>query len=110
LIQADVSHDSSKLQLNEHIRTQFTPHRPAYVLSVTVFADLNQYLSAASDKTPAVSIAIVGYVQTKSSRKTMKSWMSDRLWPASASGIHSQPESQSQRSCIATERRDTERF
>jgi hypothetical protein len=33
---------------------------------VTVFADLNQYVSTVSNENPAVSIAIVGYVRAES--------------------------------------------
>jgi hypothetical protein len=67
-IQADVSDDSSKLQLIEHIQTQFTHHRLACVWTVTVFADLNQYLFAVSKENPTFSFKIVGYVQTNRSR------------------------------------------
>ena len=89
-IQAEVSDDSSKLRLIEFIRTRLTHNRPACVRSVTVFADLNQYLSAVSDETPTVSIAIVGYIQTNPSRKiTMKSWLSSAAWDPVSGGLYS---------------------
>ena len=89
-IQAEVSDDSSKLRLIEFIRTRLTHNRPACVRSVTVFADLNQYLSAVSDETPTVSIAIVGCIQTKPSRKTtMKSWLSSAAWDPVSGGLYS---------------------
>ena len=89
-VQAEVSDDSSKLRLIEFIRTRLTHNRPACVRSVTVFADLNQYLSAVSDETPTVSIAIVGYIQTKPSRKTtMKSWLSSAAWDPVSGGLYS---------------------
>jgi hypothetical protein len=92
-IQADVSNDLWKFQLIEHIRTRFTHHRPACVQTVTVFANLNQYSSAVSDETPAVSITIVGYVQGKSSRiSTMKSWMSSAAWDPVCGGLYSNGE------------------
>ena len=89
-VQAEVSDDSSKLRLIEFIRTRLTHNRPACVRSVTVFADLNQYLSAVSDENPTVSIAIVGYIQTNSSRKTtMKSWLSSAAWDPVSGGLYS---------------------
>ena len=93
LIQADVSDDTSNLQLIEHIKTRFTHHRPACVLTVTVFVDLNQYLSTISNENPVVSIAIVGYVQTNPSRMfTIKSWISSAAWDPVSGGLYSNGE------------------
>jgi hypothetical protein len=56
-------------------------------------ADLNKFLSAISNENPAVSMVIVGYVQTKPSRKfTMMSWMSSAAWDPVSGGLYSDSE------------------
>jgi hypothetical protein len=66
----DVSLDARKALLAEHIRTRTSHHRPSCVLSFTIFADLKELISARPHGIPTVSIAVVGYVQTKSCRTT----------------------------------------
>jgi hypothetical protein len=90
IIQADVSDDLLKVQLIEHIQTRFTHHRPACVWSVTFIAYLKQYFPAISDRTPTLSIVIIGYVQTKLSRKfSVTSWMSPAAWDQVSCGLYS---------------------
>ena len=70
-IQADVlacEFEERKRKLIEHFRTRTTHDRPICVRSVTIFADLRPLALALHNENPTVSIAIIGYVQTKPSR------------------------------------------
>jgi hypothetical protein len=70
-VQADFSGLDSlgerRQKLIEHFRTRTSSERPLCVRSVTVFADLEQLAFEAPDETRAISISIIGYVQTKQS-------------------------------------------
>ena len=90
---ADGSSDARKERLMEHIRTRTGHHMPHCVLSVTIFADLKEYISVRPHEIPTVSIAIVGYVQTKSSRATtMTAWIPSATWNPVSGGLCSNSE------------------
>jgi hypothetical protein len=68
-IQADIFYgefDQKKQQLIQHFQTQTAYDKPLCVQPITIFDDLTAFISARPDEIPTVSIAIVGYVQTKS--------------------------------------------
>ena len=77
-IQADVlacEFEERKRKLIEHFRTRTTHERLICVRSVTIFADLRPLVLALPNENPTVSIAIIGYVQTKPRRPyTMTTW------------------------------------
>ena len=83
-IQADVlagEFEDRKRRLIEHFRTRTTPDRPICVLSVTIIADLKPLILALPNGNPTVSIAIIGYVQTKPSRPiAMTKWIPSATW------------------------------
>jgi hypothetical protein len=90
---SDVSTDARKALLMEHIRNRTAHDRPRSVQSVTIIADLTEFFAARPRETPAVSIAIVGYVQTKKSRKfTMTNWLRDATWNPVPGGLCSNSE------------------
>ena len=95
-IQADVlggSFQERKQKLIEHFRTRTTPDRPLCVLSITIFADLSNLIFTQPSESRAISIAIVGYVQTKSSRKhTMTNWIKSANWEPVRGGLCSNHE------------------
>ena len=85
-IQADVlagEFEDRTRRLIEHFRTRTTPDRPICILSVTIMiiADLKQLILALPNKNLTVSIAIIGYVQTKpSSPIAMTKWIPSATW------------------------------
>ena len=95
-IRADVSHggfDQKKQQLIQHFQTRTAHDMPQCVQSITIFADLTEFISARPDVSPTVSIAIVGYVQTKPSRTSaMKSWIPSATWNPVSGGLCSNSE------------------
>ena len=95
-IRADVADDSSdarKALLVEHIRNRIAHDRPHCVQSVTIIADLTEFFSARPREIPAVSIEIVGYVQTKPSRKfAMTNWLRSATWNPVSGGLCSNSE------------------
>ena len=95
-IRADAFHggsDEKKQQLIQHFQTRTTHDRPRCVNSITIFADLTEFISARPDVSPTVSIAIVGYVQTKPSRTSaMKSWIPSATWNPVSGGLCSNSE------------------
>ena len=88
-IHADVSEcefEERKRQLIEHFRTRTTPDRPTSVLYVSIFADLHNFINASANET--ISIAIIGYVQTKQSRPyTMAKWIPSVTWEPVPGGL-----------------------
>jgi len=66
---SDVEFGERKRQLIEHFQTRTTPKRPACVLSISIFANLHDFCCANPEEIQTVSIEIIGYVQTKGSRK-----------------------------------------
>ena len=98
-IQADIlagEFEDRKRQLIEHFRTRTTPDtadRPIRVLSVTIFADLKPLILALPNENPTVSIAIIGYVQTKpSSQSRMTKWIPPATWEPVSGGLCSNGE------------------
>ena len=75
-IQAEFSEDSfheSKLKLHEHLRSRTSLEQPLCIRSITIFADLHQLLHENTHGIRTISITVIGYVQTKTSREyTMK--------------------------------------
>lgn len=95
-IRADVldgSLDDRKEQLIGFLRTRTAHNRPFCVRSVTIFADLNQFVSAQPGEIPTdsnLSIPIVGYVQTNKSRTlAMTTWLPTATWNPVSGGLHS---------------------
>ena len=93
-IQADLSGLGSlgerRQKLIEHFRTRTSLERPLCVRSVTVFADLDQLVLDAPDETRTISITIIGYVQTKQSRKfAMTNWIKSANWEPIPGGLFS---------------------
>ena len=93
-IQADFSGLGSlgerRQKLIEHFRTRTSLERPLCVRSVTVFADLDQLVLDAPDETRTISISIIGYVQTKPSRKfAMTNWIKSANWEPVIGGLFS---------------------
>ncbi len=73
---SDVEFSERKLQLIEHFQTRTTPKRPACVQSVAIFANLHDLINVNLEEIQTVSIEIIGYLQTKGSRKfTMTNWI-----------------------------------
>ena len=95
-IHADVlacEFEDSKRQLIEHFQTRTTPDEPSRVLSVTIFAYLKQLIMALPNENPTVSIAIIGYVQTKPSRPiAMTKWIPSVTWEQVSGGLCSNGE------------------
>ena len=95
-IQADIlagEFEDRKLRLIEHFRTRTTPDRPICVLSITIIADLKPLILALPNENPTVSIAIIGYVQTKSSRPiAMTKLIPSATWEPVSSGLCSNGE------------------
>jgi hypothetical protein len=93
---ADVSHggfDQNKQQLIQHFQTRTAHDMPQCVQSITISADLTAFISARPDVTPTVSIAIVGYVQTKKSRTfAINSWIPSATWNPVSGGLCSNSE------------------
>ena len=95
IIQADFpgsSFGERKQKLIEHFRTRTSSERPSSVRSVTIFADLGQIVLDASDETrhDTISITIIGYVQTKLSRRfTMTNWIKSAHWEPIPGGLFS---------------------
>ena len=90
---ADGSSDARKALLMEFLQTRTTHDRPHSVKSVTIFADLTEFFSARPRETPAVSIAIVGYVQSNKSRKyAMTNWLRSATWNPVSGGLCSNSE------------------
>ena len=92
-IQADfpgASFGERKQKLIEHFRTRTSSERPLGVRSVTIFADLDQIVLDANHETRTISISIIGYVQTKLSRKfRMTNWIKSANWEPITSGLFS---------------------
>ena len=85
---SDVDFSERKRQLIEHFQTRTTPKRPACVLSISIFANLHDFCCANPVETQTVSIEIIGYVQTKGSRKfTMTNWIPSATWEPVPGGL-----------------------
>ena len=95
-IQADVlacEFEDRKRRLIEHFRTRTTPNRPICVLSLTIITDLKLLILALPNENPTVSIAIIGYVQTKPSRPiAMTKWIPSATWEPVSGGLCSNGE------------------
>ena len=77
-------------KLIEHFQTRTSSERPLCVRSVTFFADLDQLVLDAPDETRTISILIIGYVQTKPSRKfAMTNWIKSANWEPIPGGLFS---------------------
>ena len=79
--------------LIEHFLTRTTPNRPICVLSLTIITDLKLLILALPNENPTVSIAIIGYVQTKPSRPiAMTKWIPSATWEPVSGGLCSNGE------------------
>ena len=95
-IQADVlacEFKDRKLRLIEHFQTQTTPNLPICVLSFAIIACLKPLVLALPDENLTVSIAIIGYVQTKPSCQiVMTKWIPPATWEPVSGGMCSNGE------------------
>ena len=91
IVQADIlntNFSERKQQLIEHFQTRTTPRRPASVKSLVIFANLHEYINAEPEEIQTISIEIIGYVQSKSSRKwTMTNWIPSATWEPVPGGL-----------------------
>ena len=96
-IQADFSGLGSlgerRQKLIEHFQTRTSLERPLCVRSVTFFAQFADLDQIVLDAPRSISITIIGYVQTKSSRKsTLTNWIKSANWepiPAESPAVYS---------------------
>ena len=90
-IQVDVlacEFEERQRKLIEHFRTRTTHDRPICVRSIKIFADLKPLFLAQAFENFTVSIAIIGYVQTKPSRQfTMTKWIPSATWEPIQGGL-----------------------
>ena len=91
IVQADIlniNFNERKQQLIEHFQTRTTPKRPASVKSLVIFANLHECIDAEQEEIQTISIEIIGYVQSKSSRKwTMANWIPSATWEPVPGGL-----------------------